>query len=154
MGNSNNQDWARTFSWMTASFVLGANKEKILVKEMVVVLLSVLQSQTLDGTNKLELLLGDLDVARKHQEFTLMSLKPYVSLTGQPNVSMELTEITMALGSETDGLNMNIVNIRRRSMIMRKMLMKKKEKSPTLVPLQKEKQSEKILEAITKISKR
>merc|ERR1712038_451253 len=154
MGNSNNQDWARTFNWTTASFVLVANKEKILVKEIVVVLLSVLQSQTMGGTNKLELLLGDLDVEKKHQEFTLMSLKPCVSLTGQPNVSMELTEITTALGSEIDGLNMNIVNIRKKLTIMRKTLKKKREKSPTLDHQQKEKQSEKILEVITKISKR
>merc|ERR1712038_773522 len=154
MGNSNNQDWARTFNWATASFVLVASKEKILVKEMVVVLLSVLQSQTLDGTNKLELLLGDLDVEKKHQEFTRMSLKPCVSLTGQPNVSMELTEITTDLGSETDGLNMNIVNTRRKLMIMRKTLKKKKEKSQTLAHPLKEKQLEKISEVITKISKR
>merc|ERR1712088_400168 len=114
-----------------------ANKEKILVRGMVAVLLSVLQSQTLDGTNKLELFPGDLDVEKKHQEFTLMSLKPYVLLTGQPNVSMELTEITTALGSETDGLNMNIANIKKKLKIMRMTLQKKKEKSPTLVHLQK-----------------
>merc|ERR1712088_778186 len=119
-----------------------ANKEKILVREMVAVLLSVHQSQTLDGTNKLELLPGDLDVGKKHQEFTLMSLKPCVSLTGQPNVLMELTETTTALGSETDGLNMSIVNIRR------KMLKKKKERSPTLAHPQKEKPSGKISEVI------
>merc|ERR1712113_444193 len=95
-----------------------------------------------------------LDVEKKHQEFTLMSLKPCVSLTGQPNVSMELTEITTALGSETDGLNMNIVNTRRKLMIMRKMLKMKKERSPTLAHPQKEKQSGKISEVITKISKR
>merc|ERR1712038_2216938 len=136
---------------MTASFVLVANKEKILVREMVAVLLSVLQSQTLDGTNKLELLPGDLDVEKKHREFTLMFLKPYVSLTGQPNVSMELTEITTALGSETDGLNMNIVNIKKKLTIMRTTLQKKKEKYLTLVRLQKENQSEKILGVITKI---
>merc|ERR1712079_577808 len=123
------------------------------VKEMVVVLLSVLQSQTLDGTNKLELLPGDLDVGKKHQEFTLMSLKPCVSLTGQPNVLMELTETTTALGSETDGLNMSIVNIRRKLMIIRKMLKKKKEKFPTQAHPRKEKQSGKISEVITKISK-
>merc|ERR1712088_1135251 len=131
-----------------------ANKEKILVRGMVAVLLSVLQSQTLDGTNKLELLPGDLDVEKKRQEFMLMSLKPYVSLTGQPNVSMELTEITTALGSETDGLNMNIVNIKKKSMIIRKMLKKKKEKSLTLAHPLKEKQLEIIFEVITKISKR
>merc|ERR1712080_731454 len=154
MGNSNNQDEARTFNWTTASFVLVANKEKILVKEMVAVLSSVHQSPTLDGTNKLELLPGDLDVGKKHQKFTLMSLKPCVSLTGQPNVSMELTEIITALGSETDGLNMSIVNIRRKLMIMRKMLKKKKEGSPTLAHPQKEKPSGKISEVIIKISKR
>merc|ERR1711994_336206 len=99
---------------------------------------------------KLELLLGDLDVEKKHQEFTLMSLKPCVSLTGQPNASMDLTEITTALGSEIDGQNMNIVNIKKKLTIMRKTLKKKREKSPTLVHQQKEK----ILEVITKISKR
>merc|ERR1712038_1502805 len=108
----------------------------ILVREMVAVLLSVLLSQTLDGTNKLESLPGDLDVEKKHREFTLMSPKPCVSLTGQPNASMELTEITTALGSETDGLNMNIVNIKKKLTIMRTTLQKKKEKSPTLVHLQ------------------
>merc|ERR1712141_986240 len=144
----------RTFNWTTASFVLVANKEKILVREMEVVLLFVLQSQTLEGTNKLELLPGDLDVEKKHQEFTLMSPKPCVSLTGQPNVLTELTEITTALGSETDGLNMNIVNTRRKLMIIRKMLKKKKEKFPTQAHPQKEKQSGKISEVITKISKR
>merc|ERR1711994_313463 len=139
---------------MTVSFVLVANKEKIPVREMVVVLLSVLQSQTLDVTNKLELLPGDLDVEKKHQEFALMSLKPCVSLTGQPNVSMEPTEIITALGLETDGLNMNIVNIRRKLMTMRKTLKKKKEKSLTLAHPLKEKQLEKISEVITKILKR
>merc|ERR1712226_1719986 len=53
MGNSKHQDWGRTFNWTIAFFVLGAQKEKTHVKETVVVLLFVLQNQTLDNTNKL-----------------------------------------------------------------------------------------------------
>merc|ERR1712020_368476 len=77
--NSKHQDWGRTFNWMIAFFVLGAQKEKTHVKEMVAVLLFVLQNQTLDNTNKLESLLGDLDVGNKLQEYTLMLPNPCVS---------------------------------------------------------------------------
>merc|ERR1719351_543741 len=55
---------------------------------------------------------------------------------------------------EVDGPNMNIVNIKRNWMIIKRMSKKRNEKFQTLVLLPKEKQSEKISEAITRISKR
>merc|ERR1711902_476060 len=73
---------------------------------------------------------------------------------GQPNVSMELTKTTTDLVMEVDGPNMTIVNIKIKSVITKKMSKKRKEKFQTLVLLPKEKQSEKISEAITRTSKR
>merc|ERR1711902_130761 len=73
---------------------------------------------------------------------------------GQPNVSMELTRITTDLVMEVDGPNMTIVNIKIKSVITKKMSKKRNKKFQTLVLLLKEKQSEKISEAITRTSKR
>merc|ERR1711902_261569 len=55
---------------------------------------------------------------------------------------------------EADGQNMTIVNIKIKSVITKKMSKKRKEKFQTLALLQKEKQSEKMSEAITRTSKR
>merc|ERR1712152_125861 len=55
---------------------------------------------------------------------------------------------------EEDGPNMTIVNIKIKSVITKKMSKKRNEKFQTLVLLPKEKQSEKISEAITRKSKR
>merc|ERR1712241_1602277 len=79
----------------------------------------------------------------KLQEFTQMLPNPCVSSIGLPNVLMEQIKIIMDLGLETDGPNMNIVNIRRKSMIMRVMSKKRNEKSPALVHQPNKKQSKK-----------